>query len=61
MEKFQIAYSVRGCCIVNVPESISHTNEDITEFIVDKICLSELENWVDTWVDFEVTEVSIDE
>lgn len=61
MEKIQIAYSVRGCCIVNVPENMSHTTEDITEFIVDKICLSELENWVDTWVDFEVTEVSIDE
>jgi hypothetical protein len=42
-----------------VPEAYKK-KEEIREFIINKIVNEELDNWVQTWIDFEIEEFKDD-
>lgn len=58
MKTAQISFYTRNCCIVKVPDDMS--KEQITDFIINKIVNEDLENCVETWVDFEIEDFELE-
>jgi len=55
----QISFYTRNCCIVKIPDNM--TKEEAKSFLIDKIARSDLEDFVETWIDFEVEDFELKE
>lgn len=54
----QVYFCTRNCCVVKIPKNLKE-REDIEDFLYNAIPASDFENFVDGYVDYEITELEI--
>lgn len=61
-QKLKISFEITGCCIANIPTNIKGGTKAkaIRDFILERITYDELEQYVETWIDYSVNDLNIE-
>jgi hypothetical protein len=58
-QKLKISFEITGCCVVNIPVNIKG-KKAIQDFILERITHEELEQYVESWIDYNVNDLNIE-
>ncbi len=58
-QKLKISFEITGCCVVNIPANIKR-KKAIHDFILERITYEELEQYVESWIDYNVNDLNIE-